>query len=243
MKILQIEGGILSVKKALVAVSHRLQDCPPVTKTRIIENRTTESVLPETLRRPIEVLPQETLHRYVEVFPQETLRRPVEVVTQETLRRPIELLPQDPLHRPIDVVLQDSLRRHIEVVSQEALPDLHLNYFSQRGSLTPSNSIPNSSISYATRVPPFSLEPEKAPLLDTKTLLQEVVFKILCPNDRIGSVIGKGGAIIQDLQSDTGATITVGATSTDCDERLVTVTASEVSHVVISYDILHVLRL
>ncbi|XVF67292.1 hypothetical protein PTKIN_Ptkin10aG0109300 [Pterospermum kingtungense] len=224
-EIVEIEGGVLAVKKALVAVSHRLQDCPPVTKTRIIENRTIESVLPETLRRPIEVLPQETLRRSIKVLPQETLRRPVELLPQETLRRPIELLPQDPLHRPIDFVPQDSLRRHIEVVSPEDLPDLHWDYFSQRSSLAP--SIPSSSISYATRVPPFSLESEKAPPLDTNTVLQEVVFKILCPSDRVGSVIGKGGGIIKALQSDTGAAITVGATITDCDERLVTVTASE----------------
>ena len=78
--------------------------------------------------------------------------------------------------------------------------------------------------------------------MDTKTLHQEVIFKILCSSDRVGSVIGKGGAIIKALQSDTGATITIGATITDCDEQLVTVTASEVSHVVIFYDILHVLR-
>ncbi|XWS54580.1 hypothetical protein CRYUN_Cryun10bG0101200 [Craigia yunnanensis] len=212
-EIVEIEGGVLAVKKALVAVSHRLQDCPPVNNTRITENRTIESVLPETWRRPIDILPQETL------------RRPIEVLPHESLHRPMEVVPQDPLQRSIDVVPEDSLRRHIEVVSQEALPDLHLDYFSQRSSLVP--SIPSSSISYASRVLPFSLESEKAPPLDTKTLLQEVVFKILCSSDRVGSVIGKGGAIIKALQSDTGATITIGATITDCDERLVTVTASE----------------
>ncbi|XWS39789.1 hypothetical protein CRYUN_Cryun18bG0084500 [Craigia yunnanensis] len=236
-EIVEIEGGVLAVKKALVAVSHCLQDCPLVNKTRRTENRTIESVLPETLRRPIEVLPQETLRRPIEVHPQETLRRPIDRLPQETLRRPIDVLPQETLRRPIEVVPQetlhrsinvvplDSLRRHIEVVSQEALPDLHLDYFSQRSSLVP--SIPSSSISYATRVLPFSLESEEAPPLDTKTSPQEVVFKILCSSDRVGSVIGKGGAIIKALQSDTGATITIGATITDCDEQLVTVTASE----------------
>ncbi|XVE66618.1 hypothetical protein DITRI_Ditri08aG0092800 [Diplodiscus trichospermus] len=211
-EIVEIEGGVLAVKKALVAVSLRLQDCP-VNKTKIAENRTIESVLPETLHRPIEVLPQETLRRSIEVLPRETLHRPIEVV------------PPDPLYRFIDVVPQDSLRRPIEVVSEEALPDLHLDHLSQRSSLVP--SAPSCSINYATRVLPFSLESEKASPLDTKTLPQEVIFKILCSNDRVGSVIGKGGAVIRALQSDTGASITVGATVTDCDERLVTVTASE----------------
>ncbi|XVF01488.1 hypothetical protein REPUB_Repub04eG0093200 [Reevesia pubescens] len=236
-EIVEIEGGVLAVKKALVAVSHCLQDCPPVNKTRVTENRTVETVLPETLRRPFELLPHETWHRPIELLPretwhrptdllpQETLHRAIEVFPQETLHRSIEVVPRDPLHRLIDVVPQESFRRHIEVVSQEALPDLHVDYLSHHSSLVP--SIPSSSISYATRVHPLSLESEKAPPLDAKTLQQEVVFKILCSSDRVGGVIGKGGAIIKALQSDTGATISIGATITDCDERLVTVTASE----------------
>ncbi|XP_022763639.1 KH domain-containing protein HEN4 isoform X4 [Durio zibethinus] len=236
-EIVEIEGGVLAVKKALVAVSHRLQDCPPVNKTKVTENRTIESVLPETLHRPIELLPEETLHRPIDLLPketlhrpidllpQETLRRPIDLLPRETLRRPIEVVPQDPLCRPIDVVPQEFFHRHIEVVSQEALSDLHVDHLSQRSSLVP--SIPGSSISYATRAHPLSLESEKAPPLDTKTMQQEVVFKILCPSGRVGGVIGKGGAIIKALQSDTGATITIGATITDCDERLITVTASE----------------
>ncbi|OMO85254.1 hypothetical protein CCACVL1_10315 [Corchorus capsularis] len=284
-EIVEIEGGVLAVKKALIAVSHRLQDCPSVNKTRITENRNIESALSETvhrpievhpqeimhrpievhpqeimhrpiavhpqetlrrpievhpqetLRRPIEVLPQETMRRPIEVLPQETLRRPVEVFPQETLRRHIDLLPQealhrpievgphDPLHRPIDVIVQDSLRRHVEVSSQEALPDLHVDHLSHHNSLVP--TISSSSINYATRIHPLSLEPEKAPPLDSKKLQQEVVFKILCSTDRVGGVIGKGGSIIRALQNDTGASIAIGATITDCDERLVTVTASE----------------
>ncbi|KAK6253334.1 hypothetical protein QUC31_015054 [Theobroma cacao] len=248
-EIVEIEGGVLAVKKALVAVSHRLQDCPPVNKTRITENRIIESVpseawhkpielLPqETLRRPIDLFPQDTLYRPIDLLPQETLRRAIEVLPQETLHRPIEVVPQEPLHRPIDVVPQGSLRRHIDVVpqgslrrpidvvSQEALPDLNIDHLSQRSSLMP--TISSSSISYATRVHPLSLESENASPLDTKTLQHEVVFKILCSSDRVGGVIGKGGAIIKALQSDTGTTITIGPTLTDCDERLVTVTASE----------------
>ncbi|OMO63490.1 hypothetical protein COLO4_32403 [Corchorus olitorius] len=256
-EIVEIEGGVLAVKKALIAVSHRLQDYPSVNKTRITENRNIESALSatvhrpievhpqETMHRPIEVHPQETMHRPIEVHPQETMHRPIEVHPQETLRRPIEVLPQetlrrpmeealhrpievgphDPLHRPIDVIVQDSLRRHIEVSSQEALPDLHVDHLSHHNSLVP--TISSSSMSYATRIHPLSLEPEKAPPLDSKKLQQEVVFKILCSTDRVGGVIGKGGAIIRALQNDTGASIAIGATITDCDERLVTVTASE----------------
>ncbi|XWS68219.1 hypothetical protein CRYUN_Cryun04dG0072100 [Craigia yunnanensis] len=111
------------------------------------------------------------------------------------LHRPIEVVPQDPLRRPIDVISQQSFRRLIEVVSQEALPDLHVDHLSQRSSLVP--SIPSSSISYATRVHPLSLESEKAPPSDIKTLQQEVVFKILCSSDRVGVLLEREVQILR----------------------------------------------
>lgn len=44
----------------------------------------------------------------------------------------------------------------------------------------------------------------------------------------LGGVIGKGGTIIKALQNETGASITIGATVAECDERLITVAALEV---------------
>ncbi|KAE8698548.1 KH domain-containing protein [Hibiscus syriacus] len=211
-EIVEIEGSVLAVKKALVAVSYRLQDCPSVNKTRVSENRSTEPVQPGTLHRPIDFHPEDGFFRAREPHPQETFHGPMTVVHQDRLRRSIGVLPQE------------SFRRHIEV-SHEDLPDLEVDHLSRHSFLVP--SVPSVSTNYATRFHPLSLEFENASPLDTKTLLQEVVFKILCLNDRVGGVIGKGGATIKALQSDTGASVTVGATFTDCDERLVTVTASE----------------
>lgn len=37
----------------------------------------------------------------------------------------------------------------------------------------------------------------------------EVVYRLLCPSSRTGSVIGKGGEIIKQLRADTGARIRV----------------------------------
>jgi hypothetical protein len=37
----------------------------------------------------------------------------------------------------------------------------------------------------------------------------DVVFRLLCPNARTGSVIGKGGEVIKQLREDTGARIKV----------------------------------
>ncbi|KAL6269828.1 hypothetical protein ACE6H2_026739 [Prunus campanulata] len=152
-EMVEIEGDILSVKKALVAVSGRLQDCPPVDKTRM------------TGSRPLEAVPYETL------------------------------------------------------------PDLRLDHLSQRNSMF--TSLPSSSMSYASGVRPSSIEAERIPTLETKMVQQEVTFKILCANDRVGGVIGKGGAIVRALQNETGAAISIGPSVAECDERLITVAASE----------------
>ncbi|GFS32732.1 RNA-binding KH domain-containing protein [Actinidia rufa] len=42
-----------------------------------------------------------------------------------------------------------------------------------------------------------------------------------------GGVIGKGGTIVRALQNETGASISVGGSVADCDERLITITAME----------------
>ncbi|KAM1030503.1 hypothetical protein TB1_033713 [Malus domestica] len=148
-EIIEIEGDILAVKKALVAVSGCLQDCPPIDKTRM------------TGSRP-------------------------------------------------------------EAVPRETLPDLRLDQLSQRNSML---NLPISSMSYATGVRPSSIEAERIPTLETKQ--QEVSFRILCANDRIGGVIGRGGSIVRALQNETGASISIAASVAECDERLITVSASE----------------
>ncbi|KAE8719865.1 RNA-binding KH domain-containing protein, putative isoform 2 [Hibiscus syriacus] len=223
-EIVEIEGSVLAVKKALVAVSYRLQDCPSENKTTVSETRSTGPVQPETLCRPIEVLPQKTLRRPIDLHPEDHFLRAMEALPRETFRGPMEVVTQDPLHRLIDVLPQESIHRHIEV-SREDLPDFEVDHLSRHSFLVP--SVPSGSTSYATRFHSLSRESENASPLNTKTFQQEVVFKILCLNDTVGGVIGKGGATIKALQSDTGAAVTIGATFTDCDERLVTVTASE----------------
>lgn len=142
---LQIEGLGLGVKKALVAITGRLQDFLPPEKTRIYATRPLES----------------------ESFPVQ----------------------------PVDLPLQ-------------------------RGPLL--KPTPSNSVNQAWGGGP-SVESE------TSRTQQEVVFKILCPNERVGSIIGKGGSIIKTLQNETGALITVGPTLADCEERVITISAMEVS--------------
>ncbi|KAK3185186.1 hypothetical protein Dsin_032472 [Dipteronia sinensis] len=224
-EIVEIEGDVLAVKKALIAVSCCLQDCPPVDKTRIIGSRSHEAIPQEAILRSHESFPQEIIRRPLEAMPHDTTHKPLEAVSQETLWRPIEAYLPETTRRPFEAVPLETLRRPFGAVSQETLPDLRVDLLSQRNQVL--LATPSSAISYASGVHPLSLESDRAHPLETKSQQQEVCFRILCSNDRVGGVIGKGGTIIKALQSETGASIAVGATVAECDERLITVTASE----------------
>lgn len=56
----------------------------------------------------------------------------------------------------------------------------------------------------------------------------ELVFRLLCPSDKIGSVIGKGGSIIHSLRKETGARIKIADAVPGSDERVIIVSALEV---------------
>ncbi|KAH9697224.1 KH domain-containing protein HEN4 [Citrus sinensis] len=272
-EIIEIDGDVLAVKKALIAVSRCLQDCPPSGKTRMTGSRFNEAILQETIhkplevafqesicrpvetilhetiRRPVDTIPHETIHRPLDTISHETIRRSLEAVPHDTIARPVEAVPQEILWRSLESGPQEILRRPLEVfapesshrssealsietqhrlfgaVSQEILPDLHVDILSQRNSVL--TTAPSSSISYVSAVRPLSLESDRVATLDARTQQQEVSFRILCSNDKVGAVIGKGGTIIRALQSEAGAFISVGATMPECDERLITVTASE----------------
>ncbi|KAG8368593.1 hypothetical protein BUALT_Bualt15G0061600 [Buddleja alternifolia] len=140
-EIVKIEGDVLAVKKALIAVTSRLQEFPPLDKIKTYES----SPIP-------------------------------------TVDLPLQ---RSPMIQPL-----------------------------------PSNSINHTPIGG-----PSSLE--KVPDIDSRTQQQEVVFKILCPNKRVGGIIGKQGSIIKALQRETGASVVIGPVLAECDERLITITAME----------------
>lgn len=162
-----------SVKKALVAVSQRLQDCPSVNRIKMMGNK------------------------------------PYEIVQYETL----DALPRE--------ILTAAPRGTLTVVPHETVDHLLL-----RSSAL--STLSSSSNSYATRVHSLSAEVNRVSSLEPKALQQEVSFRILCSNDRVGGVIGKGGNIVRALQSETGATISIGPAVAECEDRLITIAASEV---------------
>ncbi|TKY64669.1 KH domain-containing protein [Spatholobus suberectus] len=56
---------------------------------------------------------------------------------------------------------------------------------------------------------------------------EEVVFKLLCHHDKVGSLIGKGGSVVRALQNETGASIQIVEAGPDSDERVVVISARE----------------
>lgn len=56
---------------------------------------------------------------------------------------------------------------------------------------------------------------------------EEVVFKLLCHLDKVGSLIGKGGSIVRTFQNETGASIKIADIVPDSDERIVVISARE----------------
>ncbi|KMZ61799.1 hypothetical protein ZOSMA_4G00880 [Zostera marina] len=56
---------------------------------------------------------------------------------------------------------------------------------------------------------------------------EEVIFRMLCSSEKVGSLIGKAGVIVRSLQSDTGAIIKVIDAVSNCDERVIVISAHE----------------
>ncbi|RWW05486.1 hypothetical protein GW17_00031230 [Ensete ventricosum] len=61
------------------------------------------------------------------------------------------------------------------------------------------------------------------------TQSEDLILRVLCPSDKIGRVIGKGGSTIKSIRQSTGAKISVDDTKDDTDECVITVTSTEVS--------------
>ena len=181
-EMIEIEGSVSSIKKALVVVSRRLQDCHHADRTTI------GKISHEVIH-----------HEALGGIPREALNS----VPRETFVR---------------------ASREI-AVPRKILTDMHVNHLLQRGSAP--STLPSSSNSYATGIHSLSAEVNRVSSLEPKARQQEITFKIICSSDRIGGIIGKGGNIVKALQSETGASISIGPSIAECDDRLITISASE----------------
>ena len=62
-----------------------------------------------------------------------------------------------------------------------------------------------------------------------------ITFRILCPNEKIGGIIGKGGSIIRGLQEDIGVKIKVMDPVVGSSERIVAIFSIEVCHLLLMF--------
>ncbi|TVU39517.1 hypothetical protein EJB05_12940, partial [Eragrostis curvula] len=59
--------------------------------------------------------------------------------------------------------------------------------------------------------------------------LQQISFRLLCPIGVVGGLIGKKGLIIKGIEDETGACIDIGPPFSGCSERLITISALEIT--------------
>lgn len=60
---------------------------------------------------------------------------------------------------------------------------------------------------------------------------EELVVRLLCPSDKLGRVIGRGGSSIKSVREESGARVEVGDPRADSEECVITVTSMEVTPV------------
>ncbi|KAK6915184.1 K Homology domain, type 1, partial [Dillenia turbinata] len=92
--------------------------------------------------------------------------------------------------------------------------------FSQRGFASGHHAIDYHPRGYSS-VP----GPENAGSHHGMVLEEDVVFRLLCQIDKVGSLIGKGGSMVRALQNETGASIKVAEATPE--ERVVVISARE----------------
>ncbi|KAJ4897279.1 RNA-binding KH domain-containing protein [Raphanus sativus] len=163
-------------------------------------------------------------HREVDTSSHESLHRPYEMVQRDAIRGiPFESLQRDAIRGiPFESLQRDSFGRTIETIPQETLRRPSSDFLTHRSSTLDTH--PHSITTSTLMTKAATLKPHQS---EVEAENQDVVFKILCSTENAGGVIGTGGKVIRTLHSESGALISVGNTIADCEERLITVTASE----------------
>ncbi|XP_071927824.1 KH domain-containing protein At4g18375 [Coffea arabica] len=62
---------------------------------------------------------------------------------------------------------------------------------------------------------------------DHSTSVKEFSLRLVCPNENVGAVIGKGGGIIKQIRQESGASIKVDTSVAEGDECMISVSAKE----------------
>lgn len=72
-------------------------------------------------------------------------------------------------------------------------------------------------------IAPFPIVPEAQIHGQAAAPIESLSFRLLCPKDKVGSIIGKGGNIVKTIQNDTGCEIKVLDTVPNADDRIISI--------------------
>lgn len=111
---------------------------------------------------------------------------------------------------------------------QGSITHAPLDTYPQRGYLLSPHGTDNHHRAYSSNLPLDNI-----PFGHRKLPEEEVSFRMLCTNDKVGNIIGKSGVIVQSLRSLTGAAIKIMDAVSDFDDRIILITAHE------SYELKH----
>ncbi|XP_042479914.1 RNA-binding KH domain-containing protein RCF3-like isoform X2 [Macadamia integrifolia] len=84
--------------------------------------------------------------------------------------------------------------------------------------------------SYGSRTSSYAFESGAGPIADHQSQpfsAEDLVFRILCPNDKVDSVMGEASGIIEMIQDDIGIDIRVDDTIPGSDEQIIIITSEE----------------
>lgn len=116
----------------------------------------------------------------------------------------------------------------------------HINNVSRRSSMDGSTFASRMSrgYSYSSRPSGF-IEAGTAPMADSTQPLygEDLVFRILCPIDKVDSVFGESNGIVDLLQNAIGVDVKVADPVAGSDEQIITISSEEV--LTISLSLLH----
>lgn len=88
---------------------------------------------------------------------------------------------------------------------------------------------PRDIADFPSAVPPLIPKFHEGGILGRMMPSQEILtFRLLCPDERAGGVIGKGGTIIRSLKQDTGCEIKVVEGTADSEERVIVISGPAV---------------
>ncbi|GMH21841.1 hypothetical protein Nepgr_023684 [Nepenthes gracilis] len=103
--------------------------------------------------------------------------------------------------------------------------------------IIPASSLPSAMGSHIQELPGYADTGSSWPVYSSALPLvsgyggasrsEELIIRVLCPNDKIGRVIGKGGASIKSIRQASGARVDVDDKKDKGDECVITVTSTE----------------